>query len=132
MEVPARELVDKTEFAGIPEEFNTTSTGKVPLVRRFDRGMDGARVHMEDFAQVFGRYPSEKMHWRGVSQHRGSGETDKALDGAHHDCDFWPTKLRLGARQLTRPRCGNLLRVLELASRSESDLMSTCANFCNY
>jgi serine/threonine-protein kinase HipA len=67
MEVPARELVDKTEFAGIPEEFNTTSTGKVPLVRRFDRGMDGARVHMEDFAQVFGRYPSEK--YTGAAYH---------------------------------------------------------------
>lgn len=60
MAVPARELVEKTEFAGIPEEFNTMSTGKVLLVRRFDRGTDGTRVHMEDFAQVFGRYPSEK------------------------------------------------------------------------
>lgn len=60
MDVPARELVDKTEFAGIPEEFNTMSTGKVLLVRRFDRGSDGARVHSEDFAQVFGRYPHEK------------------------------------------------------------------------
>lgn len=60
MEVPARELVDKTEFAGIPEEFNTMATGKVLLVRRFDRGVGGARVHMEDFAQVFDRYPSEK------------------------------------------------------------------------
>jgi len=60
MEVPTRELVDKAEFAGIPEEFNTMATGKVLLVRRFDRGAGGARVHMEDFAQVFDRYPSEK------------------------------------------------------------------------
>lgn len=60
MDVPARELVDRSEFAGIPEEFNTMSTGKVLLVRRFDREASGARVHMEDFAQVFGRYPSEK------------------------------------------------------------------------
>jgi serine/threonine-protein kinase HipA len=60
MQVPARELVDREEFAGIPEEFNIMSTGKVLLVRRFDRGADGTRVHMEDFAQVFGRYPSEK------------------------------------------------------------------------
>ncbi|MHB0790620.1 type II toxin-antitoxin system HipA family toxin [Bradyrhizobium sp. 5.13L] len=60
MDVPARELVDRSEFAGIPEEFNTMSTGKVLLVRRFDREAGGARVHMEDFAQVFGRYPSEK------------------------------------------------------------------------
>jgi serine/threonine-protein kinase HipA len=67
MEVPARELIDKTDFAGIPEEFNTTSTGKVLLVRRFDRGTDGARVHVEDFAQVFGRYPSEK--YTGAAYH---------------------------------------------------------------
>jgi len=67
MEVPARELVEKTEFAGIPEEFNTMSTGKVLLVRRFDRGADGMRVHMEDFAQVFGRYPSEK--YTGAAYH---------------------------------------------------------------
>jgi serine/threonine-protein kinase HipA len=67
MEVPVRELVEKTEFAGIPEEFNTMSTGKVLLVRRFDRRADGARVHMEDFAQVFGRYPSEK--YSGAAYH---------------------------------------------------------------
>ncbi|TGN73429.1 type II toxin-antitoxin system HipA family toxin [Bradyrhizobium yuanmingense] len=67
MEVPARELVETTEFTGIPEEFNTMSTGKVLLVRRFDRGADGARVHMEDFAQVFGRYPSEK--YTGAAYH---------------------------------------------------------------
>ena len=67
MEVPARELVDKKEFAGIPEEFNTMSTGKVLLVRRFDRGADGTRIHMEDFAQVFGRYPSEK--YTGAAYH---------------------------------------------------------------
>lgn len=67
MDVPARELVDRSEFAGIPEEFNTTSTGKVLLVRRFDRDASGARVHMEDFAQVFGRYPSEK--YTGAAYH---------------------------------------------------------------
>lgn len=67
MDVPARELVDRSEFAGIPEEFNTMSTSKVLLVRRFDREASGARVHMEDFAQVFGRYPSEK--YTGAAYH---------------------------------------------------------------
>lgn len=67
MDVPAREIVDRSEFAGIPEEFNTLSTGKVLLVRRFDREASGARVHMEDFAQVFGRYPSEK--YTGAAYH---------------------------------------------------------------
>ncbi|MGY4335034.1 serine/threonine protein kinase HipA of HipAB toxin-antitoxin module [Bradyrhizobium sp. LB7.2] len=43
------------------------STGNVLLVRRFDRGADGVRVHMEDFAQVFGRYPSEK--YSGAAYH---------------------------------------------------------------
>jgi serine/threonine-protein kinase HipA len=62
MNVPTRELVEKTDFEGVPEEFNTLSTGKVLLVRRFDRGPNGARIHMEDFAQVFGRYPAEKYY----------------------------------------------------------------------
>jgi serine/threonine-protein kinase HipA len=67
MDVPERELVDKTAFAGIPEEFNTMSTGKVLLVRRFDRAVGETRVHTEDFAQVFGRYPSEK--YTGAAYH---------------------------------------------------------------
>jgi serine/threonine-protein kinase HipA len=60
MDVPERELVDKAEFDGVPPEFNTLSTGRVLLVRRFDRGAAGERVHMEDFCQIFGQPPSEK------------------------------------------------------------------------
>ncbi|UWU82852.1 type II toxin-antitoxin system HipA family toxin [Bradyrhizobium yuanmingense] len=60
MDVPQRELVEKSDFEEIPEEFNTVSTGKVLLVKRFDRGPDGRRIHIEDFAQVFGRQPSKK------------------------------------------------------------------------
>lgn len=60
MEVPERELVEKTDFEGIPEEFNTLSDGKVLLTKRFDRGAGGERIHIEDFAQVFGIYPSRK------------------------------------------------------------------------
>lgn len=60
MEVPERELVEQSEFEGIPEEFMTSSDGKVLLVKRFDRGADGQRIHIEDFAQVFGIYPSRK------------------------------------------------------------------------
>jgi serine/threonine-protein kinase HipA len=60
MDVPERELVEKSDFEGVPEEFNTLSTGKVLLVKRFDRGLEGARIHIEDFAQVFGRQPSKK------------------------------------------------------------------------
>lgn len=60
MEVPERELVEKSDFEGIPAEFDTLSDGKVLLVKRFDRGAGGKRIHIEDFAQVFGTYPSRK------------------------------------------------------------------------
>lgn len=60
MEVPEHELVEQSEFEGIPKEFETLSDGKVLLVERFDRGENGERIHIEDFAQVFGIYPSRK------------------------------------------------------------------------
>ena len=36
------------------------SFGNSLIVKRFDRQDDGARIHMEDFAQVFGLYPGKK------------------------------------------------------------------------
>lgn len=60
MDVPECELVEKSDFDGIPKEFDTLSDGKVLLVKRFDRGAGGERIHIEDFAQVFGVYPSRK------------------------------------------------------------------------
>ncbi len=67
MDVPERELVDQSDFDSIPEEFKTLSEGKVLLVKRFDRGADGHRTHIEDFAQVFGVYPSRK--YEGAAYH---------------------------------------------------------------
>lgn len=67
MDVPERELVDQSEFEGIPEEFRTLSDGKVLLVKRFDRSTGGTRIHIEDFAQVFGVYPSGK--YEGAAYH---------------------------------------------------------------
>nr|WP_303651307.1 HipA domain-containing protein [Asticcacaulis currens] len=60
MEVPERELVEKSDFAGIPEEFSTLSDGKVLRIRRFDRSTHDERIHIEDVAQVFGVYPARK------------------------------------------------------------------------
>ncbi len=60
MEVPERELVEKSDFEGIPEEFHTLAEGKVLLIKRFDRSVDGMRIHVEDMAQVFGVYPARK------------------------------------------------------------------------
>jgi serine/threonine-protein kinase HipA len=67
MDVPERELVEQSQFEGIPEEFATLSDGKVLLVKRFDRVAGGERVHIEDFAQVFGIYPSRK--YEGAAYH---------------------------------------------------------------
>ncbi|NSL21193.1 type II toxin-antitoxin system HipA family toxin [Agrobacterium tumefaciens] len=67
MDVPERELVEQSQFEGIPEEFETLSDGKVLLVKRFDRVAGGERIHIEDFAQVFGVYPSRK--YEGASYH---------------------------------------------------------------
>ena len=39
----------------------------VLLVRRFDRGAEGLRIHTEDFAQVFGLYPVRK--YDGAASH---------------------------------------------------------------
>ncbi|MGV3549345.1 type II toxin-antitoxin system HipA family toxin [Rhizobium sp.] len=67
MEVPERELVEKSDFDGIPEEFDTLSEGKILLIRRFDRSAGGRRIHIEDFAQVFGIYPGRK--YEGAAYH---------------------------------------------------------------
>jgi serine/threonine-protein kinase HipA len=59
IEVPANELVEIDKINGLPEEAHTV--GKVALaIERFDRLADRTRVHMEDFAQVFGLYPNDK------------------------------------------------------------------------
>ena len=59
IEVPANRLVKIDKIKGLPEEARTV--GKVALaVERFDRRADRTRVHMEDFAQVFGLYPNDK------------------------------------------------------------------------
>ncbi len=59
IEVPKNELHEIDKIKGLPEE--TGTVGKMALaVERFDRLADGSRVHMEDFAQVFGLYPNDK------------------------------------------------------------------------
>jgi serine/threonine-protein kinase HipA len=57
--VPENKLVDIPSIKGLPERAHTVE-GKALAVKRFDRIPNGAPVHMEDFAQVFGRYPNHK------------------------------------------------------------------------
>ena len=60
LDVPGVKLVDLDAVTGLPEGIGTVQ-GKALAVRRFDRAPDGgARVHAEDFAQIFGLYPERK------------------------------------------------------------------------
>ncbi|MCR8551210.1 type II toxin-antitoxin system HipA family toxin [Salipiger sp. P9] len=67
MEVPEHELVTRDQFDGIPQEFETMTEGQVLLLRRFDRGPGGQRIHIEDFAQVFSIPPARK--YEGAAYH---------------------------------------------------------------
>jgi len=59
MNVPALELLDMSDIGGLPKDVMTMK-GKVLAIERFDRLRDGSRVHIEDFAQIFGSYPEKK------------------------------------------------------------------------
>ena len=59
MDVPALQLVELPDIKNLPPEMEDVK-GKALVIERFDRLKDGALVHIEDFAQVFGVYPAEK------------------------------------------------------------------------
>lgn len=59
LDIPDVELAPLDQIEGLPE-----GIGKIEedafAIRRFDRTENGDRVHIEDFAQVFGVYPDDK------------------------------------------------------------------------
>jgi serine/threonine-protein kinase HipA len=59
IDVPEVRLVATSEVGNLPPDL-PEAFGQSLAVRRFDRPRAGARVHIEDFAQVFGVYPEEK------------------------------------------------------------------------
>jgi serine/threonine-protein kinase HipA len=59
MDVPRIDLVDINSIAGLPDGTERFGT-KVFVIERFDRLPNGDRVHIEDFAQVFGVYSEDK------------------------------------------------------------------------
>ncbi len=61
--VPKLKLVPVQEIAGLPTDVGEMG-GNALAVERFDRLPDGRRVHMEDFAQVFGLFPERKYERR--------------------------------------------------------------------
>lgn len=73
--VPETRLVAIRDIGGLPAEVVSAAwtadslgpgsgqgsgSGAALAVKRFDRTDDGGRIHMEDFAQVFGLFPDEK------------------------------------------------------------------------
>lgn len=59
IDVPDIQLLGLDQIAGLPDGIGRLESAAY-AIRRFDRTADGARVHMEDFAQVFGVYPADK------------------------------------------------------------------------
>ena len=57
--VPEVRLVAPDKVSGLPEEMRDWPENAL-AIRRFDRREGGARVHMEDFAQAFGKFPESK------------------------------------------------------------------------
>ncbi|MGH9347602.1 MAG: type II toxin-antitoxin system HipA family toxin [Vicinamibacterales bacterium] len=59
IDVPEVRLVSTSDVVGLPRDL-PEAFGVSLAVRRFDRPAGGGRVHIEDFAQVFGVYPEHK------------------------------------------------------------------------
>lgn len=62
--VPEIKLIPLSDIAGLPD-FGKLRGIKALAIKRFDRGMNGERIHIEDFAQVYNIFPEKK--YEGVS-----------------------------------------------------------------
>jgi serine/threonine-protein kinase HipA len=61
IDVPEVRLVATNDIGRLPPDL-PEAFGQSLAVRRFDRPRAGERVHIEDFAQVFGVYPERRYH----------------------------------------------------------------------
>jgi len=59
IEVAEAGLVPTSQVEGLPEQFRRTSANSL-YVRRFDRTAEGARVHIEDFNQLYSQFSGDK------------------------------------------------------------------------
>ena len=59
IDVPEISLVPVDEIHGLPDQMRDLG-GTAFTIKRFDRADDGTRIHIEDFAQIFGVYPERK------------------------------------------------------------------------
>jgi len=61
--VPPVQLIAVNKINGLPQDAGRME-GKALAVERFDRALGAQRIHMEDFAQVFGLFPDNKYDRR--------------------------------------------------------------------
>ena len=59
IDVPETRLIDLGDVVGLPD-LGAISGNQALAIKRFDRGEEGARIHIEDFAQVYGLFPDAK------------------------------------------------------------------------
>jgi serine/threonine-protein kinase HipA len=59
IDVPETGLVPLEEIPGIPAQWKQLK-GNAYYIRRFDRGPQGRRIHIEDFNQIYGQFPEAK------------------------------------------------------------------------
>lgn len=59
IDVPDIDLLNIKDIENLPPEMDQIG-GQVFAIRRFDRTPQGHRIHIEDFAQIFGVYPEAK------------------------------------------------------------------------
>ena len=59
IDVPPIRLIDVDAIGNLPKGIDPLK-GQAFAIERFDRLPDGAAIHIEDFAQIFGIYPDDK------------------------------------------------------------------------
>ena len=66
IDVPEFGLVPIGSIGNLPPQFAEGNTNAY-FIRRFDRGPDGERIHVEDFNQIYGQYPEKKYEEHGYT-----------------------------------------------------------------
>jgi len=61
IDVPEFQLMSLEKLSNLPPEM-TQIGGNAFVIHRFDRTEEGQRIHIEDFAQIFGLYPEDKYY----------------------------------------------------------------------
>ena len=82
--IPERRLVPLADIEGIPVGLKREGENAF-VIRRFDRAAGGQRVHMEDFAQVFGMFPNQKYEGHSYA---GIAALLRTKVGVHAAMDF--------------------------------------------